>query len=125
MATNNKREFLGRGGTEQLVASVKTLVNELGAVSFKVQSLTSAQKTQARANLGITGTGADGYTPVRGTDYWTDADKAEIKAYIDEAINVLLESRISVIDDANGNVTIGLDNATVSYDDGNVAIVFV
>lgn len=30
--------------------------------------------------------GADGYSPVRGTDYWTDADKAEIKAYVDEAI---------------------------------------
>lgn len=30
--------------------------------------------------------GEDGYTPVRGTDYWTDADKAEIKAYVDEAI---------------------------------------
>lgn len=25
-------------------------------------------------------------TPVRGTDYWTDADKAEIKSYVDEAI---------------------------------------
>lgn len=30
--------------------------------------------------------GQDGYTPIRGTDYWTDADKAEIKAYVDEAI---------------------------------------
>lgn len=30
--------------------------------------------------------GADGYTPVRGTDYWTDADKAEIKGYVDEAV---------------------------------------
>lgn len=30
--------------------------------------------------------GADGYTPVRGTDYWTEADKAEIKSYVDEAI---------------------------------------
>jgi hypothetical protein len=30
--------------------------------------------------------GTDGYTPVRGTDYWTDADKAEIKGYVDEAI---------------------------------------
>ena len=30
--------------------------------------------------------GAAGYTPVRGTDYWTDADKAEIKAYVDDAI---------------------------------------
>lgn len=30
--------------------------------------------------------GSDGYTPARGTDYWTDADKAEIKSYVDEAI---------------------------------------
>lgn len=30
--------------------------------------------------------GADGYTPVRGTDYWTDEDKTEIKTYVDEAI---------------------------------------
>ena len=30
--------------------------------------------------------GDDGYTPVRGTDYWTDADKAEIEEYIDQAI---------------------------------------
>lgn len=30
--------------------------------------------------------GADGYSPVRGTDYWTDEDKAEIKGYVDEAI---------------------------------------
>lgn len=30
--------------------------------------------------------GQDGYTPVKGTDYWTESDKAEIKAYVDEAI---------------------------------------
>jgi hypothetical protein len=30
--------------------------------------------------------GADGYTPQRGVDYWTDADKAEIKSYVDDAI---------------------------------------
>ena len=30
--------------------------------------------------------GKDGYVPVRGKDYWTDADKAEIKSYVDEAI---------------------------------------
>ncbi len=30
--------------------------------------------------------GADGYTPVRGKDYWTEEDKAEIKAYVEEAI---------------------------------------
>ena len=30
--------------------------------------------------------GADGYTPVRGKDYWTADDIAEIKAYVDAAI---------------------------------------
>ena len=30
--------------------------------------------------------GKDGYTPIRGKDYWTDTDKAEIKSYVDEAI---------------------------------------
>lgn len=30
--------------------------------------------------------GDPGYTPVRGTDYWTEEDKAEIKSYVDEAI---------------------------------------
>ena len=28
----------------------------------------------------------DGKTPARGTDYWTSADIAEIKSYVDEAI---------------------------------------
>ena len=31
-------------------------------------------------------TGAAGYTPIKGTDYWTEADKAEIKLYVDDAI---------------------------------------
>lgn len=30
--------------------------------------------------------GEPGYTPVRGIDYWTEADKAEIKSYVDDAI---------------------------------------
>ena len=30
--------------------------------------------------------GDDGYTPKKGTDYWTDSDIAEIKAHVDEAI---------------------------------------
>lgn len=31
-------------------------------------------------------TGANGYTPIKGVDYFTEADKAEFKAYIDESI---------------------------------------
>lgn len=30
--------------------------------------------------------GIDGYTPIKGTDYWTTDDKAEIQSYIDTQI---------------------------------------
>ena len=30
--------------------------------------------------------GDKGDSPIRGTDYWTEADKAEIKSYVDDAI---------------------------------------
>lgn len=36
-------------------------------------------------NLGIP-KGLDGYTPVKGTDYWTSSDIAEIQSYIDAQI---------------------------------------
>ena len=43
-----------------------------------------------KGDTGATGaTGADGHTPVRGTDYWTDADQSAIKAYVDEKIQSL------------------------------------
>ena len=44
----------------------------------------------AKGDTGATGeagkNGSDGKTPVRGTDYWTEADKDEIKSYVDTAI---------------------------------------
>ena len=36
------------------------------------------------------GPGKDGYTPVRGTDFWTDEDKAEINAYIDNKVDSVI-----------------------------------
>lgn len=30
--------------------------------------------------------GKDGKTPIRGVDYWTDADKDEIKQWVEDAI---------------------------------------
>lgn len=39
--------------------------------------------TVKNGNTGVPGErGSDGRDPVRGTDYWTDADKAEIQAYV-------------------------------------------
>lgn len=65
-----------------------------GTMTF--EELTPEQKETLKGEKGDTGpqgpqgvkgdTGASGYTPVRGTDYWTDADIAEIKAYVDDAI---------------------------------------
>ena len=40
-------------------------------------------------NFGIP-KGADGYTPVKGTDYWTTDDKTEIQSYIDSQIGGVL-----------------------------------
>lgn len=52
-----------------------------------VLTVTSASGTSSADLKGDTGTtGVAGYSPVRGKDYWTDADKAEIKAYVDDAI---------------------------------------
>ena len=38
--------------------------------------------------------GADGYTPQRGEDYWTEDDKAEINSYIDDKIAELVNSAL-------------------------------
>lgn len=46
-----------------------------------VLTVTSASGTSS-ADL----KGRDGYDPVRGTDYWTAEDIAQIKSYVDEAI---------------------------------------
>lgn len=54
---------------------------------------TSSTFTVQNGSKGSTGskgdkgdTGAAGKTPVRGTDYWTSSDIAEIKSYVDDAI---------------------------------------
>ena len=37
-------------------------------------------------DTGTKAEGKDGKTPQKGVDYWTETDKAEMKAYVDEAI---------------------------------------
>lgn len=55
--------------------------------------IATVEQTESGATITITdkngtttATVINGYTPKRGTDYWTDDDKAEIKSYVDEAI---------------------------------------
>ena len=54
-------------------------VETLASGSEATASITG-DKENPVLNLGIP-KGADGYTPVKGTDYWTDEDIAEIKTY--------------------------------------------
>lgn len=52
--------------------------------------------------------GDDGYTPLRGTDYWTESDKQEIidETKISIPLNEYVKSVNNTLPDANGNVTI-------------------
>ena len=57
----------------------QTTIDEIAAI---------AQSVRDDADAGLFD-GKDGYTPVRGTDYWTAKDVAEIKSYVDEQLGVI------------------------------------
>ena len=57
----------------------QTTIDEIAAI---------AQSVRDDADAGLFD-GKDGYTPVRGTDYWTATDVAEIKSYVDEQLGVI------------------------------------
>lgn len=62
-------------------ANVLTITKTDGTTS------TFSVRNGSRGSTGPAGAaGADGYTPQRGVDYWTEADIAAIKSYVDEAI---------------------------------------
>lgn len=73
----------GSGGEVVGIASVKqtTTTSASGGVNVVTVTLTDGTKSEIKIR-----NGQNGYTPVRGTDYWTDADIAEIKSYVDDAI---------------------------------------
>ena len=63
----------------------------------------SKGSTGATGARGATGAaGKDGYTPVRGTDYWTADDIATIQSYIDEKAAALQSKSIT---DSGGHFT--------------------
>ena len=70
--------FLDKTGLARLWSHI------LALMEIKVPSAVETALTQAKESGEFDG--EDGYTPVRGTDYWTNEDKNEIKSYVDEAI---------------------------------------
>ena len=78
--TNGTNGTNGKDGTSVTVKSVSTSTADGGSnvVTFS-DGKTVTIKNGSKGSKGDTGAkGADGKTPVRGTDYWTSADKAEI-----------------------------------------------
>lgn len=67
--------------------AIKNLLDILQQTKLDASELTSAINAaldQAKESGEFDG--EDGTSPVRGIDYWTEADKTEIKTYVDEAI---------------------------------------
>ncbi len=64
--------------------------------------------------------GKDGYTPQKGVDYWTDADKADIKAYVAPLI-------VNVTVYADGAVELDKTDSEISsaYEDGKPVLAYV
>ena len=62
----------------------ETARSNIEKLRIESQQYTNTALSQAKESGEFDG--ADGYSPIRGIDYWTDADKAEIKSYVDEAI---------------------------------------
>lgn len=83
-------EWTGTSGTKQTSEmTVKNGVSVIG-ISDKgngIFTLLLSDGSETSAVQTIKGKpGTDGYTPVKGTDYWTADDKAEIQSYIDNQI---------------------------------------
>lgn len=83
---------VGSGSTASDGGYYTPEVSEAGDLSWTASksNMPSVATVNIKGSKGEPGTqgepGTDGYTPVRGVDYWTNDDKAEIKAYVDEAI---------------------------------------
>lgn len=72
-------EFDGEDGV-----SVTHIWNGTTLTVVSASGTSSANLKGDKGDQGVQGPKGD--SPVRGTDYWTDADKAEIKSYVDDAI---------------------------------------
>lgn len=92
------------------------------AVRYSAQTLTEAQKTQARANIGAI---SEVDIPKKGVDYWTEADQEAIVQQVIAALGTPVFGRV----DADKNIILTGElvdgNYTVKYEaaDGSVTVI--
>lgn len=103
----NGADGIGIRSVEQTVTS--TVDGGINVITVTKTDGTSSMFTVRNGSKGSTGAtgatgaaGEDGYTPVRGTDYWTSDDIATIQSYIDEKAAALQSKSIT---DSGGHFT--------------------
>lgn len=103
----NGADGIGIQSVEQTTTS--TVDGGINVITVTKTDGTSSMFTVRNGSKGSTGAtgatgaaGEDGYTPVRGTDYWTSDDIATIQSYIDEKAAALQSKSIT---DSGGHFT--------------------
>ena len=103
----NGTDGIGIQSVEQTVTSTEDGgTNIITVTKTDGTSSTFAVRNGSKGSTGATGAtgsaGEDGYTPVRGTDYWTADDIATIQSYINEKVAALQSKSIT---DSGGHFT--------------------
>lgn len=112
---------IGIQSVEQTTASTKDGgTNVITVTKTDGTSFTFTVKNGTKGSTGATGAaGKDGYTPERGTDYWTEADIATIQSYIDNKINTEL-SGINTLLGSGIQISFTIDDGGSSVETYNV-----
>lgn len=100
--------YVTKTNTDEIVAPPET-VGIISAVLYnKPQSLTDAQKQQARANIGAI---SEVDVPQKGVDYWTPADQESIVQQVIAALGTPVYGRV----DENNNIILTGELANGTY----------
>ena len=115
-------EFDGKDGTSVTVKSVSESTADGGSnvVTFS-DGKTVTIKNGSKGSSGTNGKdGADGKTPIKGTDYFTEADKEEIVQQVIAALGTPVFGRVDAENNIilTGNLAEG-NNYTVKYEDAD------
>ncbi len=86
MEAVGKTNYIGENGNWYAWDSAKNAFYDTGVRAQSGAVVYYGTNPPPEADVWIDPEGEEGRAPVRGIDYWTEADKDEIKGYVDEAI---------------------------------------